>query len=183
MNAAGGRMGLRVESRGTRRGRGRTAATVSLGVLLVAAGCSLAFKRPTVRVAEIRVASMNLRGGTLAVTLDIDNPNDFALESQDFSYRLAFFDGPVPDSTNALTDPDAWVQLAEGRVAEPVKVPAHRTGSVRVNVPFDLGTVGLAAGRLLRQGQLEYRFTGELRVHTPLGSKRLPFDERGSFRP
>jgi len=156
--------------------------TVGLvGASLVGTGCTLAFQRPTVRVADVRLASIDLRGGTLAVTLQIDNPNRFSLRSQDFTYRLSFLDAPIGDT--AGTGDHDWVHLADGHLSEPTTVPARGTGAVTVSVPFDFGSVGLAAGRLLRQGELEYRFSGQLLFHTPLGGKRLPFDERGRFRP
>jgi hypothetical protein len=41
----------------------------------------------------------------------------------------------------------------------------------------------LALRRLLRSGELEYRFTGEIVAGTPLGSRRIPIDQRGRFRP
>ncbi len=155
-----------------RRARG----LVGIVVVLVASACSMVFQRPTVRVAEIRLSSMTLRGGTLAVRLSIDNPNGYALESQDFRYTVSFLEeGSGADST--------WVKLAEGRAPEPVKVPAHQTGSATLEVPFELGSVRLAAGRLLSRGELEYRFTGELRFHTPLGGRGLSFDQRGTFHP
>jgi len=54
----------------------------------------------------------------------------------------------------------------------------------RLNVPFDHpGGAGVAAARLHRQGELEYRFTGELRFQAPLDAKGLPFHQRGPFRP
>jgi LEA14-like dessication related protein len=164
---------------GSGRGR-RVLLALTLPMALGLVGCSLVFKRPTVRVGEVRLESMNLGGGTLAVILNIENPNRFALESQDFRYALSFL-----NERGAASDPasESWIRLAEGQMAEPVKIPAHQNGSVTLHVPFDLATVGLAAGRLLRQGALEYRFSGELRFHTPVGGKRLPFDERGTFRP
>jgi LEA14-like dessication related protein len=149
---------------------------VGVAGVLAASACSVVFQRPTVRVAEVHLASLGLSGGMLAVSLSIENPNRYALESQDFRYTVSFLESGAGADTS-------WVRLAEGRVAEPVKVPAHETGSVTLNVPFDVGAVRLAAGRLLRQGELEYRFTGELLFHTPLGGKRLPFDERGTFHP
>jgi LEA14-like dessication related protein len=168
---------------GRRCPRGVTprSALAIVAMALTGTACSLVFQRPTVRVAEVRLASMDLRGGTLAVTLQIDNPNRFSLEGQDFSYRLSFLDAS-PADTSAGGE-DAWVRLADGHLSEPTSVPAHGTGTVTVNVPFDFSSVGLAAGRLLRQGELEYRFSGDLLFHTPLGGKRLPFDERGRFRP
>jgi LEA14-like dessication related protein len=152
--------------------------STSLGLMAVTglSACSLIFQRPTVHVAEVQLTSLNLRGGTLAVTLRIRNPNRFALQSQDFRYGIAFLER----SSGADT---TWARLAEGEAPEPVTVPAHGTGTVTLDVPFDLASVGAAAGRLLRQGELEYRFTGEIRFKTPLGGKRLPLDQRGTLKP
>ena len=142
---------------------------------LLSTGCSLAFHSPTLTVAEVRLASMGLTGGTLAVRLEVANPNRYALESRDFRYALSFADGASPEPS--------WTTLAEGRLPDAVRVPAGETGTVEVAVPFDLSALGTALGRLLRQGELEYRFSGELLAGTPLGAKRIPFDQRGLFRP
>jgi len=142
---------------------------------LVAAGCGFAFQAPTLRVAEVRLSAIHFGGGTLLVTVDVENPNRYSLRSEDFSYRLAFLDDEGGRET--------WLTLAEGGLAEPLDVPGGETGSVDVEVPFDFGDVGSAVGRLLRRGELEYRFTGALTVRTPVGSARVPFDERGLFRP
>jgi LEA14-like dessication related protein len=128
-----------------------------------------------VTVAEVRLASMNLSGGTLVVSLEVENPNRYALESQDFRYALSFERGEAGS--------ESWVTLAEGRVPEVVRIPARDRGVVTVSVPFDVASVGSAMGLLLRRGELEYRFSGELRAGTPLGAKRIPFDQKGLFRP
>lgn len=144
-------------------------------VALAAGGCSLIFQKPTVRVAEVSLTSLDLRGGEVAVVLSIDNPNRFALNGEDFQYELAFADqnGGTP----------TWLTLAEGRVTEPIRIPAQDVGTVEVVVPFGLSALGGAVSRLLRSGELDYRFTGEVRFGTPAGSARVPFDERGTFRP
>jgi len=154
---------------GSRRRLGRAA----LLVVLAGSGC-LTLERPTLRVAEVRLAALGLQGGTMAVTLHIDNPNDYTLESQGFQYRLAFSDD--------ADGKGGWVTLAEGRDDQKVSVPARDTASVDLDVPFDLAPLGSALQRLLSRGELEYRFTGELRVTRPR-SVRVPFDERGVFRP
>jgi LEA14-like dessication related protein len=150
-----------------------------LGVLVVvcaaAHGCAWSFTPPTVRVAEVRLSSMTFTGGSVRVDLEVENPNRFALESQDFRYTLAFADDTGPGTE--------WITLSEGRAAEPLRVPARDKGIVTVTVPFDLSAMGAALGRLLRSGELEYRFTGEILARTPLGSRRIPIDQRGLFRP
>jgi LEA14-like dessication related protein len=138
-------------------------------------GCALAFTPPTVRVAEVRLTSLTFTGGAVQVDLEVENPNRFALESQDFRYSLSFAQGAGAGAE--------WVTLAEGRAADALRVPARDKGTVTVVVPFDLASVGAALGRLLRSGELEYRFTGEILARTPLGSRRIPIDQRGLFRP
>lgn len=138
-------------------------------------GCSLAFKAPTVSVADVRLASMSLTQGRLAVSLEVSNPNRYALESQDFQYTLSFADGDG--------DQTRWVLLAEDHMADTVRVEGGETARVRVDVPFDVASAGVAVARLLRQGQLEYRFSGVLQAGTPVGVRRVPFDQRGHFRP
>lgn len=147
----------------------------ALAVVLTLGGCAAAFRPPTVRVAEVRLTAMNFTGGTLRVALEVENPNRYALESRDFRYTLAFADGPGEASS--------WVTMAEGSVDETVRIEGGRTGEVDVLVPFEMTSMTAALGRLLRQGELEYRFTGVLLAGTPLGQKRIPFDQRGRFRP
>jgi len=153
----------------------RVALVLASAAGLLAGACSLAFQQPSVRVAEVRLAAMALDGGALSVRLEVDNPNGYALESRSFRYALAFADG-------SSGDPE-WSTLAEGRLADTVRVPARGTGAAQITVPFQLASVGTALGRLLRQGELEYRFSGELLAGTPIGDKRIPFDQRGFFRP
>jgi LEA14-like dessication related protein len=146
-----------------------------LAPLLVVAGCSLAYKAPTLTVGEVRLASMGLSGGSLAVSLEVENPNRYALESRAFRYALAFSEG----SPGA----PVWKTLVEGQLDRVVRVPGHAVEPVEIIVPFGAASVGAALSRLLRQGELEYRFSGELLAGTPLGEKRIPFDQRGLFRP
>jgi len=82
-----------------------------------------------------RVRPLGPTGGSLAVSLEVENPNRYAVEP------------------------------------------------VEITVPFEAASVTAALARLLRQGELEYRFSGELLAGTPLGEKRIPFDQRGLFRP
>ena len=158
---------------GTGRVVGRVAAVFVAS--MVVAGCGLAFKQPTVTVAEVRLAAVNLTGGSVLVQLDVVNPNRYALASEDFRYALSFGSGEGETAR--------WNTLAEGHLPDTVRIPAGETGRVEVVVPFDLAAVGAALGRLLGQGVLEYRFSGELRAGTPLGTRRIPFDQRGTLRP
>jgi len=63
------------------------------------------------------------------------------------------------------------------------RVTRGAAGAAEIVVPFDLASVGAALTRLLGQGGLEYRFSGELLAGTPVGIKRIPFDQRGFLSP
>lgn len=152
----------------TRRSR-----MLALAGLTTLAACGLAFQRPTIQVADVRLASVGFTGGTLAVTVEVENPNHYDLTSKTFSYAVAF----------RGDDGSEWSTLAEGSHDREERFPGGETTSVELDVPFDLASVSAALGRLLRRGELEYRFTGDLRVGTPVGTTRIPIDERGHFRP
>lgn len=149
--------------------------SLALAVLAVPIGCGLAFRRPTVTVAEVRLTALTITGGTVTVGLEIENPNGYPLEGEDFRYGLSF-------AESGTSEPQ-WLLLSEGVVAEPVRVPSRDRGRVDIELPFRFSTVGLALASLLRRGELEYRFSGELSVRTRFGGSRIPFDERGVFRP
>lgn len=159
------------------RHRVRAALLLLLALLApVLSGCSLVMQEPEVRVARVGLAELGLRGGAVEVLLEVANPNGFALETRAFRYALA-----VPDVT--LDGDTAWVPLVDEESRDTVRVEARDTVSLPVRIPFDLATVGAAAGRLLRDGELGYRFTGALRLQTPLGGVDVPFERRGTFRP
>lgn len=140
------------------------------------AACSLVMQEPEVRVTRVGLAEMGLRGGAVEVVLQVANPNGFALETRSFRYGLFFPETTVEGDT-------AWIPLVEEVSRDTVRIEARDTVEVPVRVPFDLASVGSAAGRLLRQGELEYRFSGALRLQTPVGGVDVPFERRGTFRP
>lgn len=169
------RMRISVKDSRTRVPRGARW-SVALAAVLALAGCSLIIEEPQVRVVDVQAASIGLRGGTLTVLVEVENPNRFGLKSEVFAYRLDLAEDP--------SDPSAgWRMLFDGAYQGKVEIPAGETAQVEVDVPFEYGTVGVVVGRLLRRGELEYRFSGSLRFPLPVGSVHVPFDERGTFRP
>ncbi|MDH5589153.1 MAG: LEA type 2 family protein [Gemmatimonadota bacterium] len=145
-------------------------------VLLMAAGCAVAFQEPTVEVAGVRVASIGLRGGTLAVSVEVDNPNRYDLEVRYMSFAVDFVDGEA--ESDAPLRP-----LVEGRLDDPPPIPAKGSGTVEVEVPLEYSSVGSAIRRILSTGELGYRFRGELRFDVPWGTMAVPLEDRGVFRP
>lgn len=152
--------------------RGMTTAMLVLALT----GCIFSFQRPTLRVAEVRLKALGVSGGTVGVQLEIANPNGYDLRSTAFGYKLDFSGG---NGTNGDAD---WITLAEGRHDQPILVPANDSASVEIDVPFDLAAVSGALGSLLRRGEVNYRFSGELQVMEPRRTQ-VPFNLRGVFRP
>ena len=146
--------------------------------LVVAAltGCSLIIQEPAVRVAEVSVASLGLTGGTLHVVVEVENPNPFGLKSEVFAYRLELAEEPGVETTT-------WRSLFDGEHPGTVEVLSKGSTRIELEVPFQYSSVGMVVGRLLRQGELEYRFSGSLQFSLPVGHVRVPFDDRGTFRP
>jgi len=131
--------------------------------------------RPPARRVGALASAAGLVAGACALAFHAPTVRVAEVRSRSFRYTLAFAD----ESSGA----SEWSTLAEGALTDTVHIPARETGSAEVTVPFGLASVNAALARLLRQGELEYRFTGELLAGTPIGDKRVPFDQRGRFRP
>jgi len=149
---------------------------LSLMVFMSLTGCSLIIDEPVVRVTDVQAASIGLSGGTLRVVLDLENPNRFGLKSEAFTYSLDLAEDSGVETTT-------WRGLVDGTHADVVALPAQGSTRVEVEVPFEYSSVGVVVARLLRQGELEYRFSGSFQFRMPIGGVHVPFDERGTFRP
>jgi LEA14-like dessication related protein len=149
------------------------AITLYVVIATVLAGCGSAiFREPEVHLENVQLAGLGLRGGTLKVTVEIGNPNPFALGADEVHYRLEIAEAAGPTDTT-------WVDLANGSYAEGISVGAGRTERVVVPVEFTYAGLGGAASSVLRAGTFAYRATGTVDVSTPLGSRRVPFDRGG----
>ncbi len=141
-----------------------------------ASACSLVFERPEVRVAEVRLGSIGLTGGTVDLAVDVANSNGFDLVAEAFRYEVDFADNESDAS-------DDWKRLAEGEVERVVRVTANDSACVELSVPFSHKQVGSALLRLLRNRELHYRFRGDVLFDTPVGAMWVPFDRTGLVRP
>jgi LEA14-like dessication related protein len=155
---------------------GRAAGSALAAVLLVGAlsGCAVFFKSPTVRIADVRVASVGLSGGTAEIALDVLNPNGRDLKAKDVHYRFSFAD---PEAK------DGWKLLSEGTHEAEIVVRGNDSTRVILPVSFSYTDLGRALGSLLNQGALEYRLDGDVQFDAPLHDPRVRFDRRGTVRP
>lgn len=146
---------------------------VLAALLLSLAGCARGiFRQPVVTLQNVQVAGLGLRGGTLLVNLEVQNPNRFDLNANQLEYQLAIADTEEAGDT-------AWIDLASGIYAEPFSIGAGETGTVQVPVEFTYAGLGGAASSILRAGTFSYRASGTVDVRTPLGTYDVPFRRGG----
>jgi LEA14-like dessication related protein len=142
---------------------GRTGALVACALLIAAcAGLSLKPLPPKVEFAAVRV--QGLAGGDLrlAVKLDVDNPNPFALD-------IARIDAEI--NVNGT-------QLAVATLPAPVSVAASATTGVELELRSRLEQLARVLERADGSGRMPYALTGTV----VLGDgTRLPFARRGEL--
>jgi LEA14-like dessication related protein len=148
----------------------RLAVGLALGGVLAVAGCASiarrAFQNPVVTVADTKVTGVSARGGSLEVTLRVENPNDFRLDVGALRYVVWV------DST----------QVATGQLDRVVTLEPAATSTVVVPVQFALDAVAMVGVRFLTTGSLQYRVTGQFDYVTPFGRLTRPFASDGSVR-
>ena len=148
----------------------RLAVGLALGGGLAVAGCASiarrAFQNPVVTVADTKVTGVSARGGSLEVTLRVENPNDFRLDVGALRYVVWV------DST----------QVATGQLDRVVTLEPAATSTVVVPVQFALDAVAMVGVRFLTTGSLQYRVTGQFDYVTPFGRLTRPFASDGSVR-
>lgn len=154
------------------RKRTRPVALLLLAVVLGACGGRV-FRQPQVTLETVQLGGLGLSGGTLLVSLEVVNPNRFALNANELTYALQLSD---PEAEGDTT----WIDFAEGIYDQPFSVGAGDTARVQIPVEFTYSGLGGAAGSLLRSGTFTYRASGSVDVRTPLGSYDVPFNRRGT---
>lgn len=152
------------------------AALLLIGLTLP--GCASLVQAPAVSLSDVQLRAVGLQGATVRVLLEVYNPNRFGLSSEALDYTLSYAAAGPASGSPELTD---WQPLARGRAAEDVRLPAHDTVAVSIDVPFRYRDVGPALVGLLRDGTLSYRFEGAFGVGSPVGTVRVPFDRTGRF--
>ncbi len=141
------------------------------GVLLsgVLAGCAAIgmtkFQTPGIVVDAVTLRSVSTSGGTLDVTLNVDNPNRFDLKGVGLDLGLDV----------------EGVHFGDARYSEQFQLPKEQVTAVTVPVSFTWAGVGTAARAILSRGEVEYRVDGTTRLQTPYGREQLPFTRTGTL--
>jgi hypothetical protein len=119
-----------------------------------------------------RVVSLGLRGGTLEVELGVYNPNRFMIRAGGLTYNLDF---QAPSG-------EEWLDFAEGRFEENLRIPAGDTASVVIPVEFSYRGLGGAIRGLMDRGSFEYRVQGLVAVEEPI-VRDIRYRQSGTVTP
>ena len=150
----------------------RPIALLLAAAALASVACRSAAKRlftsPTVAFKGVALENIGLTGGRVRVNLLVHNPNPYSLSTTGMTYRLL-----VRDS----------VEVARGEDSARRTVAGH--DSAVVSLPLDVSFRGLsiAANAVAAYGLIPYRLVGDVTADTPIGQRRIPFDQKGDFAP
>jgi LEA14-like dessication related protein len=139
-------------------------------ILIAALGCARAakhlFTSPTVLFRGLVLESISPFGGRVRVNLLVRNPNPYSLSTSAMTYELFVRD-----------------TVAVARGADTVHHTVGGHDSVVVALPLDVSLRGLAlaANSVVGYGTVPYRLVGNITADTPIGSRKIPFDQKGEF--
>jgi LEA14-like dessication related protein len=126
-------------------------------------------RAPRASVAALRLEKLTLASASLVLSLEVRNPNGFALALQGLEYDFAV----------------AGRRWADGQAARAATIPAGGAGRVDLQVQLDLAAAGRTVVDLLtRRGPVPYLFEGTLVAGTPLPllkSARVPLRLAGEL--
>jgi len=143
-------------------------ALVALPALACSAAAKHLFTAPTVAFRGVSFESITPIGGRVRVNLLVRNPNPYSISTSGMTYELFVRD---------------TVAVARGADTLHRTVGGH--DSLLVALPLDVSLRGiLAAGdAIVGYGMVPYRLVGDITAETPIGSRRIPYDQKGEFAP
>src|SRR5437764_7282111 len=150
----------------------RRSLITGVAIALAAFGCSAAakhlFTAPTVAFRGVALESLSPFGGRVRVNLLVRNPNPYSLSTSGMTYELFVRD-----------------TIAVARGADTLHRTVGGHDSLIVALPLDVSLRGLAlaANSVVGFGVVPYRLIGDVTAETPIGSRKIPFDQRGEFAP
>jgi len=141
-----------------------------MALAIAALGCASAakhfFTAPTVAFRGVALESITPFGGRVRVNLLVHNPNAYSLSTSGMTYELFVRD---------------TVALARGADTLHRTVGGHDSLIVALPLDVSLRGLALAASSVVGYGMVPYRLVGDVTADTPIGSRRIPFDQKGEF--
>lgn len=138
-------------------------------LLVLVAGCATIgltrFQSPGIVVSAVTLRKVDLSGGVLDVTLNVDNPNAFELSGVGLDLGLDV----------------EGVHFGDAQYGEQFRLPQEQITALTVPVTFTWAGVGTAARAVLDQSDVHYTVKGMARLKTPYGSEQVPFTRAGTL--
>ncbi len=118
--------------------------------------------QPKVFIDDIEIEDANLSGLTALLTLNIENPNDFAINAKGLDYTMSL------SGTNILS----------GENKNNMSVPALGSGKIEVPVQITYASLLETIPKVMQTGVASYNFSGN--IHTRLF--KIPFDKTDELK-
>ena len=118
--------------------------------------------QPTVLVDDIEIEDASLSGVTALLTLNIENPNKFALNAKGLDYTMSL----------------AGVNIISGENKQSMSVPALGRGKIEVPVRLSYKSLLETVPKIMETGVASYNFNGN--IHTRLF--KIPFDKTDELK-
>lgn len=136
---------------------------------IIAAGCG-SVRKPEITLTGMRLGSAGLTGATLIADLEINNRNDFTIETDSITYQLF-------GSTSS--DGKTWSPLLQRTFADRIVIKEDDITRVAIPIEFNYRELSGAAGSILQRGTFNYRIEGHAFVREPM-RRTIPFNKTGS---
>jgi len=144
---------------------GKAFGGVLLAVALALAACSKP-EPPTIVPRSVRVSSVGPAGLTLAVELDVTNPNSFALSVHSVDGTLTLGDG---------------VELGRAHAAPEAPIPAKGSALVPSELTVNLNNLAALAPFALLEQPVPYKFRGQAQIGGERLNVGVPFELAGEL--
>jgi len=136
-----------------------------IGSLLFLTGCSLFFTKPSVTFRELKVIDIDSRGMTLALLLNVNNPNSYEIRLDGYNFTMKILDLP----------------LASGEQKAVVQFPGQKATDVLVPMRVTYGNVLDIVMKRPNPTSIPYQLEAGLDIVTPVGTLNFPVTTSGTI--
>lgn len=126
---------------------------------------------PNVELQRVRLGGIGLAGSTLIAELQIDNPNDFAIEADSITFQL---------EAKSSSNPDTWSPVTSGVRREPSVIEAGQSEVVQIPIELSYSSLGTPVRSILERGTFTYRVSGRVSIREPRRTS-VPFTQTGNL--
>jgi len=142
-----------------------------ISLLFLIASCSALrdfadVRQPTVNYSQVSIQNISFEGVTLLFDFDVNNPNQFGVTADQYSYEFFINDN----------------SFLSGTQAENLRIIRESTSLVQVPISLNFSEVFNTFSSLLRRDSLSYQLSTEVEFDVPgLGKQRVPINAAGEL--